>query len=565
MIIDSKPWQIGSLLEGKYFQIPRYQRPYSWEKSHLEEFWQDAIQDREEVDYFIGSIVAAKPRNEVVYAVVDGQQRLTTITILLCVLRNAFQRENLVDLSQGTHTLIERKNRENVNQYILTTQTSYPYWQEHILKYGDAELDGGAGPEEEALAYAKSYFEERILEVVSAIRNNPSLSQSKKTAQIEKNLKSLREKLLSLLVIFVELEDEDDAYLAFETLNTRGKDLRATDLVKNLVLRLKKPSNRGVDVAKDKWQKMSELIEDSDATIRLDTFLHHSWLSRNEFVAQKKLFISVKKRVDKASVDDYLDELVGDAKIYRFLYETETREKKWIQQEFAIRDAIEAVGQIGVRISLPLILAVVRDWQDGAMAIPGVRDILRTIESFHFIYNAVTEQRVTGGLAMMFATQAWEFSQSPPNSKVAKCREIRKKLKERLPSLDAFKLAFNRIVYTKAQTKQKNLVKYILGRIAAHNSWTLDRRALSIEHLSSQSSSIAPSIVGQIGNLLLVPGDFNNEKLADRPVPDKIRLLKKAQIPIPDTMGNSKKWDEMAIASHTEELAELCYNKIWRL
>jgi uncharacterized protein with ParB-like and HNH nuclease domain len=82
MILDSKPWQVGSLLEGKYFQIPRYQRPYSWEQSHLEEFWRDAVQDRtNDEEFFIGSIVTAKPKNELVNAVVDGQQRLTTITI----------------------------------------------------------------------------------------------------------------------------------------------------------------------------------------------------------------------------------------------------------------------------------------------------------------------------------------------------------------------------------------------------------------------------------------------------------------------------------------------------
>src|SRR5262249_16502999 len=154
----------------KYFQIPRYQRPYLWERAHLDDFWQDAIQDRGDEEYFIGSIVTARPRSEAVYAVVDGQQRLTTITILLCVLRDAFADAGDEDLADGTHTLIERRNRENKLQFVLTTETSYPFLQEHIQRKDDAELDATAGPEETALKAANEFFIDRIDEVVSSVR-----------------------------------------------------------------------------------------------------------------------------------------------------------------------------------------------------------------------------------------------------------------------------------------------------------------------------------------------------------------------------------------------------------
>ncbi len=361
MIIESKPWQVGSLLEGKYFQIPRYQRPYSWERSHLEDFWRDAIQDRGQEEYFIGSIVAAKPRNESVYAIVDGQQRLTTITILLCAIRNACAKENATDLADGTHTLIERKNRENKLQYVLTTETSYPYLQEHIQSRMPPELEGGVGSEDEALKVAKDFFVNHITEVIESVRSNGSLSEQQTRKEIAKRLRQIREKVLSLQVIFVELEDEDYAYLVFETLNTRGKDLRATDLIKNLVLRLKRPTNRGVDVAKDRWTQLIETLEESEKGIRVDAFLHHSWLSRNDFVAQKKLFMVVKRQVNKSIVDSYLEDLTTDATLYRVLYEPDFRQQKWLQQEFGIKKALTAIDIFGVRLSVPLILTLLRD------------------------------------------------------------------------------------------------------------------------------------------------------------------------------------------------------------
>jgi Protein of unknown function DUF262/Protein of unknown function (DUF1524) len=536
MIIDSKPWQIGALLEGKYFQIPRYQRPYLWERAHLDDFWRDVIQSRGDEEYFIGSIVTAKPRHESVYAVVDGQQRLTTITILLCVLRDAFEEAGDADLAEGTHTLIERRNRENKLQFVLTTETSYPFLQEHIQRRDDAELETIAGPEEEALKAANEFFESRIGEVVDSVRTNSSLSGDKQKKEIVKRLRTIRDQVLSLQVIFVELENEDDAYLVFETLNTRGKDLRATDLVKNLVLRLKRPTNKGVDVAKEKWNTILETLEESEASIRVDAFLHHSWLSRNDFVAQKKLFMAVKGRVTKSNVDGYLNELVSDAALYRILHEPEFRDKKWQQQEFGVRNAIDGINHFGIRLSVPVILALLRDWEDGALNLAPVRDTMIALESFHFIFNAVTEQRATGGLAMMFASLARDLFRSKPKDKPAMCGDIRKKLRERLPDIETFKLGFKNIVYTKSQTKHKNLVKYVLARVAQYNNWPIDRKETTIEHLKPQSSGLPDAVVGQMGNLLLVPPKLNNEKLGNKTVAQKKQILKKAKFPIPDAM-----------------------------
>jgi len=111
MKIESTDQEIRNLLSSGYFRIPRFQRPYSWTQENIQEFWDDVVRDNP-TDYFIGAMVVFRDGNQR-YGVVDGQQRLTTITILLAALRNTLSEEGFVDLAEGIQGLIERKNIDN--------------------------------------------------------------------------------------------------------------------------------------------------------------------------------------------------------------------------------------------------------------------------------------------------------------------------------------------------------------------------------------------------------------------------------------------------------------------
>lgn len=134
-----------------------------------------------------------------------------------------------------------------------------------------------------------------------------------------------------------------------------------------------------------------------------------------------------------------------------------------------------------------------------------------------------------------------------------------------LPDIDTFKLAFRRIIFTKSQTKQKNLVKYVLARMAEYNAWSITAAENSIEHFKPQSAGLPDAVIGQIGNLLLVPPKLNNEQLKDKDFSAKKQALKKAKYPIPDAMESATKWEDQEIQAHTDELAVIAYQKIWRI
>lgn len=137
--------------------------------------------------------------------------------------------------------------------------------EECIQKFGDPDVEPEVGEEEELL---KESFEQicgYVTDTVVAIEENPSLSKPQKHTQAVKALSTIRDKLLHLKLIFIELDDEDDAYIAFETLNTRGLDLTVAHLVKNHLTKLLRTKNARVDLPKEKWAKLVGILEESEA------------------------------------------------------------------------------------------------------------------------------------------------------------------------------------------------------------------------------------------------------------------------------------------------------------
>lgn len=319
MKIESKDTDIESLLDGSFFYIPRFQRPYSWDDENISEFWNDLVINKGE-DYFIGSMVVFKKAKQQ-FGVVDGQQRLTTITILLCVIRDEFKKLGNKNLAEGLHQLVERKDRNNQSEYVLKTETSFPYFQENIQKFSEPEVETEIKTEERNLENAHKMFIKYVASAMASVDTDSTISDEDKNNLKNAKLIEIRNSVLNLNVIFVTLDNEDDAYLIFETLNTRGKDLALTDLVKNHFAKHIK-ARGDVDHTKLKWQQILETIHNSSVDISSDNFIYHYWASRYESVTLKKLFPKIKKNIKRTNAKEYIDSLVSDAKIYRSIYET---------------------------------------------------------------------------------------------------------------------------------------------------------------------------------------------------------------------------------------------------
>jgi uncharacterized protein with ParB-like and HNH nuclease domain len=123
---------------------------------------------------------------------VDGQQRLTTITILLCVLRDKLAENACRDLAEGIHGLVERKNIDNKPEFIVSTESSYPFFQDQIQKWGPPAIKIEPLAEELSLQHAHLKFQLLVNEVTVAVQIDPTVSDNKRDELIRQRIVSIR-------------------------------------------------------------------------------------------------------------------------------------------------------------------------------------------------------------------------------------------------------------------------------------------------------------------------------------------------------------------------------------
>lgn len=567
MKIESTDQDLRTMLSSAYYKIPRFQRPYSWDRENIQEFWEDVIQDNPQ-DYFIGSMVVYKDGKQR-YGVVDGQQLLTTITILLSVLRDKLADVGLHDLAEGVHGLIERRNIDNKPEFIVSTESSYPYFQDQIQKFGTPSLKVNLHNEESSLHTAHVQLRQLVSAGIESLNDDTTLSEKRRAELAELKLVSIRDALLNLKVILVKLEDEDDAYVIFETLNTRGKDLALTDLVKNHLTKHIKGKNPSSDEVKVKWKQLLETIEGSSADLETNEFLHHYWLSKYDYLPAKSLFKVLKKRITVDQSSAFLDTLLEDAALYRSM--NEPSYGKWAKEEKEIQRALSALVTFRVVQQTPCVLSLLREYRTTKkLKKKHVEDAIVAIEKFHFLFTAVTSQRSSGGISGMYAALGRRLFEAKDTQDAVKViQDLKQKLRDRIPSIEEFKALFPNVIFTDNVTKQKKLVKYVL--VCLHrqgtNSVIVDYEQMTIEHLAPQSligsSSHDDALIGQIGNLLLVSEDLNG-KLKNKSFKEKKRILMDNGYELPVLVEQAATWGAAEIKAHTNAIAEDAYNSVWK-
>jgi uncharacterized protein with ParB-like and HNH nuclease domain len=555
---------IKQLLDSGFYRIPRFQRPYSWDNENVDDFWSDAIATTDP-DYFIGSFVFYRSREHGdTYMVVDGQQRLTTLTLLLAAVRNALDALDRESLAIGIQKLIERPDINNDLRFVLQTETSYPYLQEHIQKHGAGDLPASAGKEEEALEAAYRHLASKVQSAVDAVDVDSTIAPRNKPKAKETQLLKIRDNALRLQLIVVELTTEDDAYSIFETLNTRGKDLGISDMVKNHLTRMLKPKNKGVDVAKDKWNSILTLFDESAANIDANAFIYHSWLSRYQYLGREKLFRVLRKQVTNSNAADFLNALIDDATLYRTIFEP--RFRKWSKQELDILASLMALNIFRVVQAVPMALAILRDYLAGRLSQRQTRTIFRQMENFHVLFTAVTAQRTGGGTARMYAASAESLSTAKtPDARAQVLAEFRRKLRDRKPSYAEFEAGFAQLEFLSTSTKQKALVAYLLQRVDAHERSTpIAYEKMTIEHIASEHPKTGGPIpnCGQLGNLVLL-SEPTNTKVTNSDLKVKRAAYRDEQVPLGTILRRARRWTEAEVAARTSELAKLAYDDVF--
>jgi hypothetical protein len=552
--------RIRALFQSSFYKIPRFQRPYSWDKENIEDFWNDAVVSGKQ-GYFIGSMVLYGGKTGQDLFVVDGQQRLTTITIFLAALRDSFIEVGESALAHGIQGVIQRPDMNAQSRYVLLTESSYPYFQEYVQKLGAPELKIEPSDEEQGIQSAYQFARLEFGKIVAEVSKR-NISAPKKKLLIKKRLEDIRDCLLSLDVIVIQLDNEDDAYIVFETLNTRGKDLEPKDLIKNLLTRFLPAKSADVDSTKIKWDSLIQSLAQSAANIDASSYLHHYWLSRYDYTPERTLFEKVKSKVTKINALEFLNGLTTDVESYRRIFEPDNF--FWAKEEESLKRSLLALAMFKVRQPTPLILAVLRAYYAKAISLKQAKDAVSAIERFHFMHTAVAGQSSSGGVSMMYAAAARDLSSEDDVQKRAKqIQDFITKLKGRVPDRETFNAGFSELRYSQADARARPLVRYILEKIDA-----IDRKGLpvnyvkmTIEHISSQNpppGTDKDEKHASIGNLILVSEELN-QKLKNNPFPKKKTLMIADGMPLDEVIKNANSWDDSQITARTKAMSDLVY------
>jgi hypothetical protein len=552
---------LEDVFRGNFLRIPRFQRPYDWDRDNLVEFWND-LKDRADAEYFMGSIVVyADKKDRNIISLVDGQQRITTITIMLCLIRNSFEELGEIGSANAIHALIERPDLDDKNTFVLEHDPPDKYLQYQIQSRNPTEKNTPTGLQQENMRDAFRYLER-------ALRDFLDKDGSEKISAI-KALKHLRDCVLQMQFIAIELDSEDDACLIFETLNTRGKDLRVTDLLKNYFMRLLPNKNKGMDTTKSIWDEVMVRLSSVTVNIDPDSFLLHYWLSKEGFVSKASLFTNLKTVINKNTAKAKLED-IRDASV-SYVRAIAPLEAEWAKEENSLRDSLQALRIFGVAQAAPLILAIMRAREAKIISLRSSRGAIELIEKFTFQFNALTQSRGGGGVSNMYSKLAQSVSACATAQNFSDvCSEIKEKFQDRVPDLTQFSLPFVRLVSRSSYTRDRALVRYVLIKLAKHFGMPdeVDPNLLTIEHILPQSQgdeTFDEFDVGAMGNLILVGeklnGQLGNKKFSEK----KPSFTRENLVYIDPFIEKCVEWDRDCIAVRGHSLAPIGYYKIWNI
>ena len=354
----------------EHFHVPKYQREYTWRKWQ----WEQLLNDIEDNDagYFVGSIICVNDTqtitagDELIFEVVDGQQRLTTLSLLLATihakLTAAMDDYDPADdqdkedarscLTNIKAKLVKRKKDARPGEagafkagrsvYFLRVQ---PSAQSHNLDdykslLSDAGLIGSQPKQpycgNRLLARAYAYFQEKISADVA-------------------DLLKLLEKINQLMFVQITVGSQADAFTLFESLNNRGVPLSAMDIIKNKMLaQMEKKHAVDIDESFERWQRLVEAIPDTNDQER---FLRHFY---NAFKHRKDIRVDRVTRATRSLIIRIYETLINrDA---AFLFEELTKSAtiygKLLRSDFSSRPLAAGLMELDRINSAPVYLVL---------------------------------------------------------------------------------------------------------------------------------------------------------------------------------------------------------------
>lgn len=527
------------------FVVPLFQRSYSWKLKQWRTLWEDLKElpgYEASRQHFIGSVVM-HPTNTVPtgvskYAVIDGQQRLTTLFIVLIALRDTARATGYERLAERiTDTYLANKYAPTHERYkLLPTQADRAAFRQIADQAPGTELVPGL------ITEAFTYFRHQLS---GWVKDEPERAEE-----------MLRLILKRLSLVSITLNDDDDPYLVFESLNAKGMQLTAADLIRNYLFMKIYPDQQD-ELNERYWMPMQSALGDS-----LTAFIWHYLMRNGGNVPQSDVYLSFRKATAKRDVPEVLAELARYAPTYaRMLYpERETLYP-------AIQHALRRLHRTRLTVAYPLIMRFYDQVRHGGqMAEATLLTVLDLLENFA-LRGFIARRGVGGANRSMqtLATRTNQLDQQPE----ALLHEIRTYLATQNYPDDAAvcKALAEQPLYHQAGerlTRTKLLLDTLETGLSSKETVVLSE--LSIEHIMPQTLTDAwraalgedaerdhQQLLHTLGNLTLT--GYNSE-LSNSPFTQKQRHYAESHVGLNVELATAPAWDAAAIRERGGRLAQ---------
>lgn len=551
--MDARKGNIYEILNGnKQFLIPVYQRYYSWEIEQCKRLWNDIVnmQKKRKMGHFVGSIVniaeQAMPTGVQKYMIIDGQQRITTLTLLLLALRD-------YAIAHPEDTTINSKRIDNMllkNEYEVGNER-----YKLLLTETDRDILICLVEKKPIPDNAKSKLLDNYKFFVGKI------------ADMELFPAEVYESIGKLQIVNITLDRTvDDAQAIFESLNSTGKELSESDLIRNYVLMGLEPSEQTY-VYVHLWRPMEQLFVYETQDSVMDSFFRHYLTMKLTRIPKQGRVYEEFKLYHLNCEFDSIRELCQDLLTYATYY-TNIVFKRSSNPE--LKKLYEDIIDLRMEVSYPFLLKAHNDCTEGVISDENLKEILRLCISY--VLRRSICDIPTNSMNKTFATLRNSIRPDDYMNSFKAFFVMQDTYKE-FPDNDKFTAAFmSRDIYN---MRTRN---YILSRLENFgNKASIIIENYTIEHIMPQNTNLSiewqrdlgtnwrelqKTYIHTIGNLTLTA--YNSE-MNDRPFMEKLNMtggFKESALRLNSYLVKLIKWNE----THIKERAQLLADKakqIW--
>ena len=558
MSFEAKEHSMGSILNKVIFDIPRNQRRYVWNKENWNDLYEDIvfsiIQNK---PHFMGSIVleeSDKKHDLTYYTIIDGQQRITTVTLMLIAIMKLFYENDMDDAYEGTISYLQAKNNRNQKLNILNSDyhTSIENFTSAILSIDEREMSISTFINTNILSKKRDKsIGEAIKHFYSQIKSDIELHSEPK-----ERLLTIRDAILDITVVRIVSTSEEDSYTIFEILNARGQELEPHELLKNYIMRYIQPIDFR-DTAKTKWQEMENAVGTT-----INRFIKHYTTHKYGDIRDKysSPYQAIQKNNRGQNINDLLNDIRLKSEYYKKLINPQIGDDgNCTQIEYSIFTFFKSRKFEQVR---PIILSLIHQKELENIDNNKYELTLKYIYNFLVCYTIIGEEK-----SNKLEDVVYKYARLLENEYSDEVlQEFASSLKKKIPSLEWFTNAFKNVGWSKhfdlyKGEKNKARVQIILEVIEKFISQNDLITEFTIEHMHPDSESIENS---QIGNLIPLE-ELLNRRCSAKALTEKYDIYSKSNFASARGVASRFVDNEFIAENRTVFLARLIYNNILEL